>query len=69
MTDILEYYVMVNDAGHTMWLANDERTWTPHFHAAAAFTSAKRAHDIGVRQRGDATRFFVLGCLGMQDDE
>lgn len=66
--DILEYYVMVNEGGHTMWLADDEQTWTPSMHSAAAFTSAKLAHEIGVRQRGDATCIFVMACVGMQSD-
>lgn len=67
--EILEYYVMTSDGHHTMWLADDEQTWTKDFHAAAAFTSGKLAHEIGIRQRGDATRFFVLACLGMQNDD
>jgi len=66
--NVLEYYVMVNDGGHTMWLSDDEQTWTRDLHSAAAFTSPKLAHEIGIRQRGDSTRFFVMACLGLQDD-
>lgn len=67
--EILEYYVMVNEGGHTMWLADDEKTWTRDLHSAACFTGSKLAHEIGVRQRGDTTRFYVMACLGMQDDD
>lgn len=67
--EILEYYVVTNEDGKTMWLAADEQSWTPDLHAACAFTSAKLAHEIGIRQRGDATRFYVMACLGMQDDD
>lgn len=65
---ILEYYVMTNEDGKTMWLADDEQTWTPDLHNAYAFTTAKLAHEIGIRQRGDATRFFVVAALGMEGD-
>ena len=67
--NILEYYVMTNDEGHTMWLDADEQTWTRDLHSAACFTSPKLAHEIGVRQRGDATRFVVMAALGMQDED
>jgi len=66
---ILEYYVVVNEKGKTMWLATDEQSWTPSLSNACAFTSAKLAHEIGIRQRGDSTRFYVMACLGMQDDD
>lgn len=64
MTTILEYYVMRNDDGVTMWLANDEQTWTPHFHHGAAFTSARLADDIAKRQLGDDRTYYVMGCIG-----
>lgn len=60
--DALEYYVMRNDEGVTMWLDADEKTWTRHFHGAAAFASAKLADDIAKRQLGDDRVFYVLGC-------
>jgi hypothetical protein len=60
---MIEYYVMQNDQGITMWLSDDEKTWTPHFHSGAAFTDAKLANDIAVRQLGSDRTFYVMGCV------
>lgn len=68
MVQILEYYVMRNDAGVTMWLDADERTWTSHFLNGAAFTSAKLADDIAKRQLGEDRTFYVMACMGSEPD-
>jgi hypothetical protein len=64
---ILEYYVMRNEGGVTMWLDADEKTWTPHFHNGAAFTDAKLAHDIATRELSPEQVFYVMGCMASQD--
>lgn len=63
MNSILEYYVMRNDGGVTMWLDVDEKTWTPHFHDGAAFNSANLANDIAKRELGDDRVFYVMACM------
>lgn len=63
MANILEYYVMKNEDGVTMWLNFDEKSWTPHLHSGAAFSSAKLASDIAKRQLGDDRVFYVMGCV------
>lgn len=60
---VLEYYIMRNEDGVTMWLSDDEKTWTPHFHHGAAFTSHKLADDIAKRQLSEEQTFFVMGCM------
>lgn len=45
------------------WLADDEKTWTPHFHDSASFTDAKLAQDIGEREVGGGT-IYVMACMG-----
>lgn len=69
MADILEFYVMRNEGGVTMWLAYDERTWTPHLHCGAAFTDAKLANDIAKRQLGDDRIFYIMGCVASETSE
>jgi len=63
MAEPMEYYVMRNEGGVTMWLADDERTWTPHFYAGAAFTDAALADAIAKRQLSDDQVFYVMGCM------
>jgi hypothetical protein len=67
--DNLGFYVMRNEGGVTMWLSDDERTWTPHFHNGASFTNAKLADDIAKRQLADDQTFYVLACMGSEPDE
>lgn len=79
MNDILEYYVMRNEDGVTMWLNDDEflakgrletkATWTPDLHQSSAFTSARQAHDCAKRQLNDDQIFYVMGCMGSETDE
>ena len=69
MAEILEYYVMRNEGGVTMWLADDEKTWTAHLYYGAAFTNAKLASDIAKRQLGDDRIFYVMGCMASECDE
>jgi len=59
----MEYNVMRIDHGTTLWLADDEKTWTPRFYGAAAFTSAKLADDIAKRELGADATFYVMGCM------
>lgn len=66
---ILEYYVMRNEGGVTMWLAESGRAWTEHFHSAAAFQSAKHAHNSARRQLSDDRVFYVMGCMASESDE
>lgn len=68
MDNILEYYVMRNEDGVTMWLADDQKTWTPHLHHGAAFTDAKLASAIGKRQLGDDRVFYVMSCMASESD-
>lgn len=42
------------------FLADDERTWTPHFFSAAGFNSRELADDIATRELGDGHGAFVL---------
>ena len=65
----MDYYVMRNEQGVTMWLSDDEKTWTPHFHNGASFNNAKLANDIAKRQLGDERVFFVMGCMPSECDE
>ncbi len=58
MDNVLGYHVFDGQ----LWLAYDEKTWTHGFKAAASFTSANLAHDIGKRESPDGT-FYVLACL------
>lgn len=60
---VLEYYVMRNEGGVTMWLSDDEKTWTPHFHGAAAFTDAELADDIAKRELSAEQSYYVMGCM------
>ena len=59
----MEYYVMRNEDGVTMWLSDDEQTWSAKFHYAAAFTSAKLADGIAKRQLSEDQSYYVMGCM------
>lgn len=66
----MEYYVMQNNGGAVLWLAEDEKTWTLHFGHGAAFADARLANDIAVRELGADGMFYVMGCMPtMCDDE
>jgi len=60
--NVLEFYVFDGQK----WLADDEHTWTPDFHSAAAFNDSKLAQDVGERERGTDRTIYVMGCLGWQ---
>lgn len=65
----MEYYVMRNEDGVTMWLDSDEQTWTSRFYLASSFTSAKLADDIAKRQLGDDGVYYVMGCMPSESDD
>lgn len=61
MAHILGYHVFDG----TSWLADDERTWTRHYHDAATFTDPKLAQDIGERETAGTDRaIYVMACMG-----
>lgn len=63
MAHVLGYHVFDG----VSWLADDERTWTRHYHDAATFTDAKLAQDIGERENSDSSRtIYVMACMGYQ---
>lgn len=66
---VLEYYVMRNEGGVTMWLDADEQTWTPHFHNGAAFTSHRLADDIAKRQLTEEQTFYVMACMSSEPND
>ena len=43
-----------------VFLADDERSWTPDFFEAAGFASRDLADDIALRQLGDGHDAYVL---------
>jgi hypothetical protein len=43
-----------------VFLADDERSWTPDFFGAAGFTSRDLANDIALRELGDGHDAYVL---------
>ncbi len=63
---VLEYYVCRNEDGVTMWLADDETSWTPHLHYATAFNEPALADDIAKRELGEDRVYFVMGCMSSQ---
>ncbi len=43
-----------------VFLADDEKTWTPDFFEAAGFTSRELADEIAVRELGEGHDAYVL---------
>jgi hypothetical protein len=43
-----------------VFLAEDEKSWTPSMFDAAAFTSREQADDIAVRELGEGHDAYVL---------
>jgi len=43
-----------------VFLADDERSWTPDFFGAAGFTSRDLANDIALRELGNGHDAYVL---------
>lgn len=43
-----------------VFLADDEKTWTPDFFEAAGFTSRELADDIALRELGEGHDAYVL---------
>lgn len=43
-----------------LFLADDEKTWTPDFFSAAGFTSRDLADDIAVRELGEGHDAWVF---------
>ena len=63
MATVLGYHVFDG----VSWLADDEHTWTRHYHDAATFTDPKLAQDIGERQNeGGERTLYVMACMGWQ---
>lgn len=61
--DVLGYYAMCNKRGCTLWLAEDEETWTVHFTDAREFHSKDEAENAAnhAAARDDVT--YVFACL------
>lgn len=63
MENVLSYHVYTTSDGD-LWLSEDEKHWTPSFHASASFNDPKLAQDIGEREALSDMTVFVLACMG-----
>lgn len=59
-------YAVYSTANGGVWLADDEKTWTPRFVEAAEFGNVDLATDIGARENPDGKMdtIYVFATMG-----
>lgn len=60
MDNILGFHVFLDGK----WLCDDEKSWSSNFHNSASFSTWELADDIGKRELGDDSSFYVFACMG-----